>query len=347
MRTMLIGAALAAAALLVPLAAEAQDHSRLYTRAEIAADAKRLETAFRKGYEVAAEPFLTPAEKAALGNLVFRFPRPEAGDYVLDFYTYSEGGENVVAAPVLSLKALEDLTTAFAWLHTNKYSLDTIDLYFAMLRRRDPAGFPGGRYPKILPTLGVPEDAYKHSPVDQRSLWLRNEAFIFILLHELAHIILNHKPYSEITVAQARADEVAADQFALDVMSRSGITMGGAMIFFQAQVYSLPNRGQFASDAAFVDFLAKRSTHPLTSDRLLAMAEYSEGPLARRRPKERATWVLSGRLLRDMVALIEDRETQDCMAIISEKGRVDVLGAQRAQNGRRQASLSLFKEFCQ
>ena len=333
-----LAAACAIAATAAPAAA--QDHSRIYTAAEIDADAERLETAFRKIFELGVKPALTPTEREALKNLQFSFPKPRSGDFAMDFYTYQAGGRNYVVAPILSLKALEDLTTAFAWLYSERLSLEPIDLYYAMIRRADPSGFPGGRYPAILPTLGVPADAYEHAPVDKLSLSLRNEAFAFILIHELGHIVFEHKGYDEITVAQARADETDADRFAFDVLARTGTSAMGATVFFQAQAYSLPNRGQFASEKAWLDFLYKRSTHPLTTDRLRAMARYAAVDMPRARPGEREIWTGVGRRLEQIVAILEDRELQDCIAVAAERGRVEVL-----KPGAR-PSETLFREFC-
>src|SRR4029453_7373226 len=49
-------------------------------------------------------------------------------------YANDAGSKSIVVMPILSLKVVEDMATAYAWLYQNGMSLGTIDLYFAMLR---------------------------------------------------------------------------------------------------------------------------------------------------------------------------------------------------------------------
>ena len=320
-------------AVLVAAPALAQDHSRLYTPAELKADAKRLETAVRKIFELGLAPALTAEEKRRIGAVDFVFPAPEGDDYALDFYAYRENGRSIVAMPLLSLKALEDLTTAYAWIYSEQYSLSTIDLYFAMLQHRPQEAFPGGAYPAPLPALGVPADAYEHAPVDQLSLSLRNEAFAFVIIHELAHLFYAHKPYFEISAEEARRGETEADAFALDVLGRTGTPPLGPVLMFQAQAYSLPNRGQFADEKEWIDFLGKRSNHPLTTDRLRAMSAYIGGALAQKRPNEREIWAYIGGQLGEIAGILEDVELQACIAKLAKEADLSVLKPRSAVAG--------------
>ena len=265
--------------------AAAKDLSTVYPRSVLEKDRKRLETAVRKLFRIGLEPSLNAKEKKALSHVQFHFPYPRPKDYPLNFYAFAKDGRAVVVMPVLSLKMLEDLTTAYAWLHENGYSLSTIDLYFAMLRHRAKADFPGRKYLPPLQALGIPANALDDPKVDANSLSFRNEAFAFILLHELGHVLFKHKGYDEITKAQARADEVQSDRFALDVLGRTGTPPLGAVFFFQAQFYSLPHRGLFKSEAAWEKYMNKAATHPLTGDRLSELARYVDGTLAESRPK--------------------------------------------------------------
>ena len=298
--------------------AQAQDHSGLYGRAELETDAQRLATAARKIYELGIAPHLTAQEKQAIGDLQLAFPMPEPGDFALDFYAYNEDDAPVAVLPLLSLKTLEDVTTAYAWLHENGHTPGGIDLYFTMLRREDPSGLPGGRFPALLPALGIADDAWKEPGVDDLSLRLRNEAFAFVLLHELGHLVLDHEDYFEITTEQARADEVAADRFALEVLGRTGTPALGAVLLFQAQAYSLPHRGQFETDKAWMDFLHERGTHPLTTDRLRAMSDYSMETMPRIRPQEAQIWGFIGLQLSEVATILDDRELQDCIVKAGE-----------------------------
>jgi hypothetical protein len=58
-------------------------------------------------------------------------------------YTMGHIRSATVFMPVLSLLFLEDLATAFAWLHHHDDSLETIEGYVTLLRSKKAADFPG------------------------------------------------------------------------------------------------------------------------------------------------------------------------------------------------------------
>ena len=79
--------------------------------------------------------------------------------------------------PVLSLKQLEDLAFAYAWLQVAGKSHSAIDLYYAMLRHKPKSKFPGGRYPDILTALGAPNNVMQIPQVRNLAISIRNEAY--------------------------------------------------------------------------------------------------------------------------------------------------------------------------
>src|SRR5205823_2284468 len=137
-----------------------------------------------------------------------------------------------------------DLSTAYAWLQSNDYALDTISEYTAMLSYKDL----GGRYPAPLPALHIPADALQNKKVDELALGHFVTARMFILLHELGHIYYRH---GGSTIPQ----EVQADQFAIDVMRRSPVPPLGMLVYFMA-------------DVSMADYPAVARTHPLSGSRL-------------------------------------------------------------------------------
>ncbi|MFM1814562.1 MAG: hypothetical protein RLZ98_1257 [Pseudomonadota bacterium] len=285
----------------------------MYSPAEIARDVPRLKQAVEKIFAVGIRPHLAPAELSGLGDVRIEFPPPAPDSTFLNFYAYRSGGRATVVMPLLSLKQLEDLATAYAWLQVNGKSLSTIDLYCAMLRHKPLAGFAGGRYPPILPALGVPANANDDPNVDRLSLPLRNEAYAFILVHELAHVLFRHQPYSRISRARARADELQSDRFALEVLTRTNTPPMGAFLFFQAQVYAMPHRGQYASEAEWLRYLEKYATHPLSTERIELMAATMRGPLIAKRPKEAATWRFIATGVLKLKDILEDPDIQRCI----------------------------------
>lgn len=300
--------------------------SQMYARDTLEADAQRLQTAMRTIFALGLEPTLTAQEREGLGEVTFHFPMPKPDDDPLNFYAYrGKDGKAHVVMPVLSLKAVEDMTTAYAWVQINGLRLSTIDLYYSMLRHRPEAKFPGGRYLGVLAALGIPEKAYEEPGVDKLSLSLRNEAFAFVLTHELGHVLFRHKGYGEITKAQARADEEQSDRFALDVLARSATPPMGAVLYFQAQVYRFRHRGEFTTDAAWDDYLMTVATHPMTVARLQALAAHITGPLAEKRGSESVVWVGIGRQLGRVAEILRDPDLQRCIARIAAEAPFEVL----------------------
>jgi len=330
---------LALAAVAFQASAAARDLTGAYPAAELKTDGERLGKRVRQLFEV-IKPMLSDAERDKLKDVVLFFPEPRKGDYFLNFYAVSHQGRAVVVMPMLSLKVLEDLATAYAWLYANGYSLSTVDLYFAMLQHRERDGFPGGNYPALLDALGIPDNAWDDPRVDKLSLSFRNEALAFILLHELGHILFEHKGYDQITRAQARQDETQSDRFALDVLARSATPPLGAIMFFQAQFYSLPTRGEFDTPGDWQDYLQQKATHPLTEDRLSDLASYISGRLAEQRGAEYALWKFIGLRLNQIIDTLRDADLQKCMIRVAKQAPLDIL------RPRRQTAASYMARYC-
>ena len=91
---------------------------------------------------------------------------------------------------------------------------------------------------------------------------------------------------------------------------------------FLAQAYSLAHRGQFATEEEWIDFMRERNHHPLTTDRIRALARYHEGPLSKTRPTERAIWRDIAALQKSAADILDDRQQQDCIARIGETGDI-------------------------
>jgi len=159
---------------------------------------------------------------------------------------------------VLSLKFLEDLCVAYAWLQVKGYSLETISDYVAMLKYNQNLRRP----PQPLETLGIPAMALNNNQVDELARGHFVTAQAFILAHELGHLRFRHH-------GSSIANEMQADAFAVDLVQRTGLQPLGIMVFFMA-------------DAQMADYPPPReATHPLSADRLQALsARLSDRALA-------------------------------------------------------------------
>jgi len=245
-----------------------QTVSTMYDSAKVARERARLESRVNEIYVKAFRPNLTADEQRALSGL--RVEAPLGGDPVLGYY--SESKSRIVTMPAISLLFFEDLCTAYAWLQVRGYRLETVEEYVTMLKYKNVRALGGG-YPPPLEALGIPADATSDPRVNDLSLRFRNSGYAFILGHELGHIRYQHAGYDGVSVADSQAHEVQADQFGLDLMRRTSTIPMGAMLFFQTAVYYFENRADFPSDATWRAYLAKRATHPLSTDRLQMLSK--------------------------------------------------------------------------
>ncbi len=330
----LLCSALIAGSVFLGAAAGPAKGQGLYPKAELEKDRARLSRAVTKIFEIGLKPHLKPAELRGLGKVELVFPMPRPDDDVLNFYAGRVEGTATVVLPVQSMKLLEDLTTAFAWLYVEKRGFGPLDLYFSMMRHKpEKAWGPQGPRP-ILQALGVPANVLKNPKVDKLALGLRNEAYAFLMMHELGHVLFEHKPVSDITPAQARADEKQSDAFALEVLARASTPPMGAVLFFQAQIYALPHRGEFKSNKAWSEYLDTASTHPLSADRIRAMSQMMWRALPRGRPAEAGIWRDIGRRLETMVETLEDVELHNCLVKVAQKSPLSLLRSdQSAEHG--------------
>jgi hypothetical protein len=164
--------------------------------------------------------------------------------------------------PVLSLKFLDDLSTAYAWLQAKGYSLETISEYIAILWYGEP---PATGFPPPLTALGIPKDALKDPEVAENSLGHFVTARTFIILHEMGHILHND---THRAIESIRKEE-EADRFASVVMQRTPLVPLGMLVFFMADAHW----SRLSS--------SELGTHPLSGARVQAMAGSVEDPTLR------------------------------------------------------------------
>lgn len=298
----------------------------VYAERNLSREAARLERAVRQIFEIVLEPHLTREERRAIAGVRIEFPMPGPDDPYLNFYAGLIDGQPTVILPLQSLKLVEDLATAFAWSYETRRDFGPLDLYFAMLQRRplDDFGPPGRR--DILSVLGVPPKIWEtNEAVDRLGLRLRNEAFAFILAHELGHLRFRHGPVAARGPAGARADEIESDAFALDLLARAATPPLGAVLFFQAQIYSLPHRGDHRTAEAWQAYLETASTHPLSVDRIRAMGRMIRGPLASKRGSEAPIWRDIARRLSDLSTILADVDLHNCIAEVAFQAPTSLL----------------------
>lgn len=337
--------------LLVPLTTLANVWEQAYPISKLEQEKPRFERRINELYVKGVRPFLTQEESRALRGAQFKFPLiGENSKDPSDFYSYTRERRSYVALPILSLIFLEDLTTAYAWLWANNYRLETIDEYITMLKYKSPQDFPGGYYPSPLQALQIPKNALNDPRVDDLSLRFRNTAYAFILLHELGHVLYQHSGYSGITTSQARSEESDADLFALDVLHRTSTIPMGAILYFQAQAYSMPNKGQLIAEGKIKSekdwqvYMKAEMTHPLTPERLEAMAMHMSSSANKSRTTTEAETLryIATRLLH-ISEILEDTDLQACMAVVAARADLANLAPRRSRDNAR----AMFEQSCQ
>lgn len=272
-RTLVAGSAAAVILACSPAPSAAQSGSRgpfadLYDDATIHYWQERYEPNLRYNFDAVVLPTLTPDERSKVGRLRFTV----LGRHERDPLTYlAETGERpVITISVASIKFLDDIAIASAWLNENGYSQESIGYYASVLKYRALDRMPNGVHPAPLATLGVPSNALSDPRVNHASQVTLRSAIVFLLAHELGHVIHEHR--SDLSAIELQRQEVEADRFAIETYRRIGLVPMGAVPLFYLSTYLGTHRADVASESQWLAHLQTAATHPLSSSRLRAIS---------------------------------------------------------------------------
>jgi hypothetical protein len=236
---------------------------QIYDDHELADLQPRYERGWRQNYNDIFVPVFTAAERARFASVRLRFERRVLDREPFGFYT---DGDQIVASTA-SLKFLFEITLAERWLDINGYDTNSVSDYLTMLRFWSPGR---GRPPKPLATLCIPPESSIDPNIVADAEGIFNDAAYFVLLHEYGHAFYRHLGNLAVAPAQSRANEQAADLFALNIFARRESPPAGVPWFFYISTHLLefsPNAGSTSQQAS----LAAR-THPVSPERLQAVA---------------------------------------------------------------------------
>lgn len=225
---------------------------------------------------------LTAGQRGSLADVRLdmapRSPQPDA----LGFGFTVEPPSMVL--PAASIKLLDDIAVARAWLSLNGHTTGTVRDYLALIRFRRPEELPGGRYPEPLAALGIPVKAGEYGEVATESGRMTKSAVVFVVAHQLGHLVLAHgRPVS----GPAAPREAAADSIAVAVFERLGVVPVGLSHLFELTAYLGAHPADFPSDSAWSAFQETTAPHPLDGKRLRRLADrlVTSGPaMAQREP---------------------------------------------------------------
>jgi hypothetical protein len=330
---MLIGAALACPG---PVCA-ASELIDIYSSNRLTGERVRLEGRIRELYRLLVDLIVRNGVSAGvrrvLEELRLDFPLSDPSGSPLNFSSEQTTAGSVVRMPIVSLLFLEDLCTAYAWMDRHGYSPETVDEYVAMLQYKPAAEFAGRRYPAPLEALRIPASAVDEPDAGPLGLRLRNSAYAFILAHEIGHVVFGHPSYERVSRGQARQNEAQADRFALDVLALAGNIPLGAVLYFEASAFMMPNRGAFIAQGrsgAEADAAIGQQTHPLTADRLQAIALQLDEQASRSQSgSERETLRYIASRLETISVIVSDPDLQQCMAVAARRAQMSDLEPQR------------------
>lgn len=304
-----------------PPVARAGELDTLYDDATLKYWQPRYSKGLNNNLETVIFPRLDDQERQRLAGIRIEVPLRVENQEPFAYYT--SGPPWVVTISAASLKFFDDFCVAIAWLQAKGYSIETASDYVSMLKYRQPAAI-GGRYPLPLDALQIPANALDDQRVNNIATRVFNEAIFFVLSHELGHALHRHPGYGpDVTRAEARANEADADAFALDMIQRAEAEPTSMAFWFLMAGHMADGRGDFASAADYERFLAD-ATHPLTSDRISALADRltaSAEDFARNESDQAASlsriqWTADQ--LRQVADILGDPEIQ---ALIANRGR--------------------------
>jgi IrrE N-terminal-like domain len=132
------------------------------------------------------------------------------------------------------------------------------------------------------------------------------DSIAFVIGHELGHLVLRHKPYNKISPEAARKQEAEADEFGARLVSKSGISVIGALPVIQRFL---------ANESLYKAFSGSPATHPRPEcrmERILSstgeIQELLKNP-ARRREYEAGSGLSANDFANTMKEVREDCES--------------------------------------
>ncbi|MDX8405945.1 MAG: phage exclusion protein Lit family protein [Mariprofundus sp.] len=249
----------------------AADLSQLYANQTLQYWHGRYEQNIRWNFNHLVLGSLTPNEKRKVHGVSLKLPLRAPGQNSKNPLTYYATRDRSIVMPILSIKFFDDLSQAWGYAWSNNLSLENITSYISVLKYH---AAPAGGFPPPLKALGIPDNAWKNDKqMDDVSQKIFKSTIVFLMAHELAHIIYKHPGYGpHVSSEQAQANELQADRFANEIMRRIGVAPAGMVNFFMVAAHWSKSRGDFSSTKAWEKYLQTTATHPVTATRLRAMA---------------------------------------------------------------------------
>lgn len=221
----------------------------LYDLHELADLRKYFEEQVGNVVKESIEPGLRGERLQTSKRIKLNFPIAGQGGGPLEFYAR----DSTVTLPILSLTFLQDLVVAYIWQDVNGCRSTVLE-YVNLLKYREVGSLPGGRYLNPIEALGIPSPntatlARMKPEFRARLQRVFYGTLLFITAHEIGHIMLGHRGFSSV------AKEIAADNFAFDILAYNQIDPSGVMVFFLLSSLWLPNEEELRAAQVEADHL--------------------------------------------------------------------------------------------
>jgi hypothetical protein len=301
--------------------ASPQDLSRLYSQEKLQADATRWSEQIQAEYRDTLLPELTDEERGALAAVRIEVPLAGPNGDPFAFYT---DDKSTIHLPALSLRFFSDLCVANAWLNSHGYDGTAVRNYVGLLFYQALTS-PRAPSPQLFRTLDVPDNARDESAVSNRADRNFGNTVVFLLAHELGHVLKRHRTDLR-NLNDKRQQEIEADAFAIEMMRRIGQIPVGVELWFDLEQSGHVAPRKFATAADWQKYLTSLD-HPVTTERLEALAaaiEKAPDSFARKQTNQ-AQWIQRSRMLAQYFRLSAPQWSTNPIAHAADYERVDGL----------------------
>ena len=205
-----------------------------------------------------------------------------------------------IVLPILTLRFLDDLTIATAWLNAKGYSLETLASYVAYLKYAPEESFPESKFPQPLEALGLTrEDALSDTKIDEVAQKLYKSLVVWLLAHELGHALYA----DDLDEKQGLQEEIEqqADAFALELMRRVRAEPVGIGVYFNLLYQWQKVESETSDPNQWTEYVKSLGVHVISAPRLLALSRSLESGFE----KDSQTSPFLSRLLRQTADLVQ------------------------------------------
>lgn len=227
---------------------------------------KRYESNISWNLEKVIKPVLTKHEFEELQQVRLEYPLYSGQGDPFHYYVKATRERNTIVIPIFTVKFLDDLATAVAWLEFKGFTTETLSDYISILKYQEAKQFTNGRYPTPIEAL-LPYDKMEDNEVDELAQDLLKTTVIYMLSRELGSLYFS-RPYTlkkassiqqmqrPLLIGIKRRENhsrqqdlmLQCDAFALEIMRRIGVPPHRLTFYLSAQTYWTQNYIDFRNE---------------------------------------------------------------------------------------------------